>query len=87
MRICTICSFYPAAAGESICDGCFRTMPGWDLVDHDDEDGAPRRAAQPCEPAKPAANADWGTELCLVVTKPMKYRGSRFDRLFSADRN
>lgn len=80
MRICTICSFYPAEAGESICDGCYRAMPGW----RDDDEGAPRRAAEPCEAAKPA---DWGTELCLVVTKPMKYTGSRLDRFFNADRN
>lgn len=27
MKTCVMCKFYPAAAGESICDDCVKTLP------------------------------------------------------------
>jgi hypothetical protein len=27
MKTCVVCKFYPAAAGESICDDCVKTLP------------------------------------------------------------
>lgn len=27
MKTCVVCKFFPAAAGESICDDCIKAMP------------------------------------------------------------
>ena len=29
MKTCVMCAFFPAAWGESICDFCYKKIPGW----------------------------------------------------------